>query len=153
MHVDTVVLLLYRLTLNRKQKKTNSRIKKSKQVNQKCNNKLYKNKKCTQTANKETTIFRFVEISASSTSYLYTLPYKRYGKAHEWVSEAQSALREESSHDLKISITKISRTIVHQIVILYAKDINKGIQNKAIVVVYIKLWAPACRILRIMKNF
>ena len=39
------------------------------------------------------------------------------------------------------------------IVIVYAKDVSRGITNKAIVVVYIKLGTVAHIIVRIIKNF
>ena len=39
------------------------------------------------------------------------------------------------------------------IVIVYAKSVNRGITNKAIVIVYIKLRTVVFRIVRIKKNF
>ena len=39
------------------------------------------------------------------------------------------------------------------IVIVYAKAINGEITNKAIIVVYIKLWIVAYRIVQIINNF
>ena len=55
---------------------------------------------------------------------------------------------EESNCGLKISGKDLS-----VIVSVYAKGINRGIRKKAIVVVYIKLWTDAQRIVGIIKNF
>ena len=45
---------------------------------------------------------------------------------------------EENNRGLKISLTKVSRNFI-VIVIVYAKGVNRGIINKAFIIVYIEL--------------
>ena len=65
------------------------------------------------------------------------------------VSEIQSVLCEDAEHLKRVIV--VWRSLPNKwlvIVIVYAKSVNRAITNKAIVVVYIKLWLVAYKIVR-----
>ena len=85
-------------------------------------------------------------------TFIITFPYNRQGKADSEVSKNSVSLvwRRGVFEDLDY---KDDSNCCLLIVIVYAKSVNRGITNKAIVVVYIKLWTVTHRIVRTTKKF
>ena len=112
---------------------------------------------------KETTLFTFIEFSrrrshehSPSKAFirLFTLPYKRQGKAgNEWVKVL--TLLCEDAVCLK-KLVKLVEDVLNKLSSncnCLHKRAQRGITNKAIFLVYIKLCTVASQIVRTIKNF